>query len=63
MLARIGVPDECRGFRRDIVPKLFREDLYTRALDGLPFHPPTGPVLAADPVHDSLKSQNRSRAA
>ncbi|MEI6714067.1 MAG: CmpA/NrtA family ABC transporter substrate-binding protein [Verrucomicrobiota bacterium] len=63
MLSRIGVPEGCRGFRRDIIPKLFREDLYTRAAERLPFYPPAEVAFRATPVNPLLEDPDRSRAA
>lgn len=63
VLRRLGVPAECRSFRRDIIPKLFREDLYTRAAECLPFHPPAGAAQNAVPVIPSSVNPERFKAA
>ncbi len=42
LLESIGVPAECRGFRKDIITKIFREDLYRKALTRPPFPCPAG---------------------
>ncbi len=62
-LRRLGVPAECRSFRRDIIPKLFREDLYTRAAERLPFHPPSGTATSAALVTQSSENLDRFKAA
>lgn len=63
VLRRLGVPAECRGFRRDIISKLFREDLYARARERLPFHPPADAALHPASVTTPPHELNGSRAA
>jgi ABC-type nitrate/sulfonate/bicarbonate transport system substrate-binding protein len=60
LLQALGVQKECRGFRRDIIPKVFREDLYHRALEGPPFSCPVGAAkkaaLASQPSPEELRN-------
>lgn len=63
LLSEIGIPAECRSFRKDIIPKLFREDLYRRALERLPFPCPAGDALVAPLASQPLKDPIRSEAA
>jgi ABC-type nitrate/sulfonate/bicarbonate transport system substrate-binding protein len=63
ILKSIGVPESCRSFRRDVVSKIFREDLFTRAWERLPFHPPAGADQGRMPVQSPSFERSGSKAA
>lgn len=63
LLEALGVQKECRSFRRDIIPKIFREDLYQRALERPPFPCPVGAAAEAAPASQPSPDLVRTLAA